>query len=134
MKNIEDTWLDKFKDEVHSLRLSIAMDGVNWYSIQNTNCSIWLVVMINDNIPPWLFMKNEHSMLALIVLGRRQVKNMDVYLLPLIDEFKQLWEGVYVYDVPRTIPIERSFTLYGICAYMMHDYLGLKVFSSKHVH
>jgi hypothetical protein len=55
-------------------------------------------------------------MLALIVLGRRQVKIMDVYLQPLIDEFKKLWEGIHAYDVPRPILKERSFALYGICA------------------
>ena len=33
MKHIEDTWPEKFKDEVQSLRLSIAMDGVNPYSL-----------------------------------------------------------------------------------------------------
>jgi hypothetical protein len=133
MKHIEDTWPNKFKDEVQSLRLSIAMDGVNPYSLQNTNYSVWPVVVINNNIPPWLSMKNEHLMLALIVPGRRQVKRMDVYLQPLIDEFKQLWEGIHVYDVSRPIPMERYFTLYGICAYTTHDYPGLGVFSGKHV-
>jgi hypothetical protein len=78
--------------------------------------------------------KNEHLMLALIVSGRRQVKRMDVYLQPLIDEFKQLWEGIHVYDVSRSIPMERSFTLYGICVYTTHDYLGLGVCFGKHVH
>ena len=52
MKHIEDTWPEKFKDEVQSLRLSIAMDGVNPYSLQNTNYSIWRVVVINNNILP----------------------------------------------------------------------------------
>ena len=32
MKHIEDTWPEKFKDEVRSLRLSISMDGVNPYT------------------------------------------------------------------------------------------------------
>ena len=72
MKHIEDTWLDKFKDEVQSFRLSIAMDEVNPYSLQNTNYYVWSVVdLINNNIPPWLSMKNEHLMLAIIVLGIR---------------------------------------------------------------
>jgi hypothetical protein len=88
MKHIEDTWHDKFKDEVQSLQLSISMDGVNSYSLQNINYSIWLVVVINKNIPPWFSMRNEHLMLALIVPVRRQVKRMDVYLQPLINEFK----------------------------------------------
>ena len=33
-------------------------------------------------------------MLALIVLGRIQMKKFDVYLQPLIDEFKKLGEGI----------------------------------------
>ena len=63
-------------------------------------------------------------MLALIVPGRRQVKNMDVYLQPLVDELKALWEGIHVHDVSRPIAIERSFMLYDICAYKTHDYPG----------
>ena len=103
MKHIEDTWPEKFKDEVQILRLSIAMDGVNPNSLQNTNYSIWHIVVINNNIHPWLFVKNEHLMLALIVLARRQVKNMDVYLQPLVNELKELWDEINVYDVSRPI-------------------------------
>ena len=76
-------------------------------------------------------MKDEHLMLGLIVPGRRQVKNMDVYLQPLVDELKELWEGIHIYDVSRPITTERSFTLYGIFSYTTHDYLGLGVCSSK---
>ena len=72
-------------------------------------------------------MKNEHLMLALIIPSRRHVKNMNVYLQPLIDELKKLWEGIHVFDVSRPIPKESIFTLYGICAYTTHDYLGLGV-------
>ena len=62
------------------------------------------------------------------------MKNLDIYLQPLIDEFKQLREGIQVYDVSIPIPMEISFTLYGICAYTMHNHLGLGVFFGKHVH
>lgn len=54
------------------------MDDVNPYSLQNTNYSIWPIVVINSNISPWLSVKNGHIMLALIVPDRIQVKNMDV--------------------------------------------------------
>jgi hypothetical protein len=131
MKHIENTWPEKFKDELRSLRLNITMDGVNPYSLQNTNYSIWHVVVINKNIPPWLSMKNEHLMLALIVPGRRHMKNMDVYLQPLEDELNELWEGIHVYDVSRPITIESSFTLYFICAYTTYDYPGLGFFSGN---
>jgi hypothetical protein len=98
------------------------MDRVNPYSLQNTNYSIWSLVVINNNIPPWLFVNNEHIMLAHIVLSRRQVKIMNVYLQPLIGKFKQLWEAIHVFDVSRPIPMERYFTLSSICAYSMHHY------------
>ena len=98
------------------------MDGVNSYSLQNTNYYVYLVAVINNNIPPWLSMKNEHFMLALIVPVRRHVKNMDVYLQPLFDVFKQLWEGIHVYNVSRPVPMERYFTLYFTCVYTTHDY------------
>ena len=52
------------------------------------------------------------------------MKNMDVYLQPLADELKELCEGIYTYDVSRPIAIERSFMMYCICAYTIHDYLG----------
>ena len=107
------------------------MDDVNPYSLQNTNYYVWPVLLMNNNIPPWLSVKNAHLMLALIVPGRRRVKNKDVYLQPLVDELKELWEGIHVYDVSRPIAIERSFTLYGICAYTTHDYPGLAICSGK---
>ena len=88
MKHIEDTWPDKFKDEVRNLRLSIAIDGVNPYSQPDNTYTIWHVVVINNNTPPWYFVKNEHLMFALIVPSKRQVKNMDVYQRPLIKDFK----------------------------------------------
>ena len=131
MNHIENMWPNKFKDEVRSIRFSITMDVVNSYSLQKTSYSIWLVLVINNNIPPWLSVKNEHLMLALILPPRRQVKNMDVYLQPLVYEFKELWEGIHGYDVSRPNPIERSLTLYGICAYTIHDYTGLVVWSGK---
>ena len=70
-------------------------------------------------------------MLALIVPGRRQVNNMDLYLQPLVDELKELWDGINVYNVSRPIIVERIFTLYGICSNTTHDYPGLGVFSGK---
>jgi hypothetical protein len=40
-------------------------------------------------------------MLDLIVPSKKKVKRMDVYLQPLIDKLKQLWEMTHVYDVSR---------------------------------
>ena len=61
------------------------------------------------------------------------MKRMDVYLQPLINELKKLWEGENIYDVSKHIRMERSFRVYDICVYTTHDYLGLGVFFGKHV-
>jgi hypothetical protein len=50
MKHVEDTYPDKFKDEVQSLRLSIVMDGVNPNSLKNINFYVWPVVVLTNNI------------------------------------------------------------------------------------
>lgn len=67
------------------------MNGVNQYfplEHQLLQIYIWLMLVINNNVTPWLSMKNKQPMLALIVHVRRQVKRMDVYLQQLINELK----------------------------------------------
>lgn len=50
------------------------------------------------NLPPWLCMKKPYRMLSLLILTSPS-NNIDVYLRPLIDELKSLWdEGIPTYD------------------------------------
>ena len=48
-------------------------------------------------------MKSEYSILSLLIPGSRSPGNdIDIYLQPLIDELKLLWEsGVETYDASR---------------------------------
>ena len=69
-------------------------------------------------------------MLTLIVPRKHQVKNMDVYLAPFIDEMQLPWKGITMYDISRP-PSNRSFMLYGVLCWTIHDFLGLGVCSSK---
>ena len=59
------------------------------------------------NLPPWLAIKKGHLLLSLIVPGKHKVKNMDVYLAPLIEELETLWTGVLVIDMSQT-PTRRA--------------------------
>ena len=36
-------------------------------------------------------------------LGKYQVKDMNIYIEPLIDELLELWAGVTMYDISRPI-------------------------------
>ena len=42
-------------------------------------------------------------MLLFIQVGKYQVKDINVYIEPLIDELVELWNGVTMYDVSRPI-------------------------------
>ena len=66
-------------------------------------------------------------MLTLIVPGKYQVKNMDVYLEPLIDELIQLWNQIHnLIDISRLLQ-QDSFTLHGLLCWIIHDFLGLTI-------
>ena len=130
MKHIEEKWPRKFKDEPRSIRFGLAIDGVCPFSFLSSNYSVWLVRLIVYNIPPWMSIRKEHLMLTLIVPGKHQVKNMDVYLAPFIDEMQLLWKGITMYDISHP-PSNRSFMLYGVLCWTIHDFLGLGVCSGK---
>lgn len=47
------------------------MDGVNPFGDLRTTYYVWPVLIINNNLPPWMAMKKEHAMLTLIIPGTR---------------------------------------------------------------
>jgi hypothetical protein len=65
---IEEKW-PIFKEEPRNVRLSLAVDGVNPSGELRSTYSVWLVFVINNNLPPWMSIKREHTMLAMIVPG-----------------------------------------------------------------
>ena len=67
-KEIEKIW-PHFNEEPHNLKLLLVANGVNPFGEMRSTYSVWLVFVINNNIPPWLSIKREHIMLTLIFLG-----------------------------------------------------------------
>jgi hypothetical protein len=65
---IEEKW-PIFKEEPRNVRLSLAADGVNPFGELRSTYSVWPVFVINNNLPPWMSIKREHTMLAMIVPG-----------------------------------------------------------------
>ncbi|KAL3683171.1 hypothetical protein R1sor_001193 [Riccia sorocarpa] len=55
---------------------------------------------------------------------------MDIYLEPLVEELKLLWDGVRAYDAGARCPREDCwFTLHAICMWTIHDSPGLEFIS-----
>ena len=91
-KLVDHRWPD-FASEPRNLRLAISADGINPHSSMSSRHSCWPIIMVIYNLPSWLCMKRKFMMLSLLISGPRQPgKNIDVYLSPLVDDLKTLWE------------------------------------------
>jgi hypothetical protein len=60
-------------------------------------------------------------------LGKYQVKDMNVYIEPLIDFLLKLCIGVTMYAISRPIG-KNEFQFHGILSWTIHDALGLTHF------
>ena len=62
-----------------------------------------------------LCMKHKYSMLSMLILGLKQPRNdIDVYLTPLIEDLKHLWDdGVMVYNAHEEEMFNLRAMLYG---------------------
>ena len=55
--------------------------------------SIWSVVLMTYNLASWDCMKQPYLILSLVIRGPYSpTSSIDIYLEPLIDELKELWE------------------------------------------
>ena len=92
-RNIDYRW-PEFGSEARNLRLTLVADGINPHNNGlNNRYRCWSVVLTTYNLPPWLCMKRKFLMLTILVSGPHEPgNNLDVYLQPLIDDLKKLWE------------------------------------------
>ena len=60
-------------------------------------------------------------------LGKYQVKDMNVYIEPLIDELLKLWVDITMYGIYKPIK-EKKFQFYGKLVWTIHDAPGLTHF------
>ena len=58
----------RFKEEPHNIRIYLETNCVKSFAEMRYVYSVWFTFVINNNIPPWLSIKREHIMLAMIIL------------------------------------------------------------------
>ncbi|XP_019086325.1 PREDICTED: uncharacterized protein LOC109126887 [Camelina sativa] len=123
---VNDKW-PEFAGDARNLRLGISTDGMNPFAIQNTKYRTWPVFLVNYNMAPTECIKQENIMLSMLILGTTAPSNnIDVYLQPLIDDLKDLWnDGMEVYDAFK----QESFTLRAILLWSITDYPTLGTLS-----
>uniref|UniRef100_A0A2N9I4P1 DUF4218 domain-containing protein n=1 Tax=Fagus sylvatica TaxID=28930 RepID=A0A2N9I4P1_FAGSY len=111
---------ESFSLETRNVRLGLATDGFNPFGNMSLSYSIWPVVLVPYNLPPWMCMKQPNFMLSLLIPGQKGPGNdIDVYLQPLVDELKQLWEvGVTTFDSFR----KQNFNMRAVVLWTINDF------------
>ncbi|XP_042956354.1 uncharacterized protein LOC122292181 [Carya illinoinensis] len=121
-----------FSTDVRNVRLGLASDGFNPFNNMSRPYSIWPVLLVPYNLPPWLCMKEPYTMLSLLIPGPKSPGNdIDVFLRPLLDELKELWEeGIRTYDAYS----KQHFMLHAALLWTINDfpaYANLSGWSTK---
>ena len=100
--------------------LGLAADGFNPFGMLSTTDSTWPVMLVPYNLPSWLCMKQSSLILSLVIPGLKSPRiAIDVYLQPLVEELKELWDvGVEAYDVSS----KNVFQLRATLMWTVHDF------------
>ena len=121
-----------FAQDARNVKLALATDGFNPFGTMSNNYSMWPVVLVPYNMPPWKCMKESFFMMSLLIPGPQAPgKDMDIYLRPLIDELKELWhDGIHTFDMSSG----DYFRMHACLLWTIHDfpaYGSLSCWSTK---
>ncbi|XP_042973519.1 uncharacterized protein LOC122305193 [Carya illinoinensis] len=113
----EHSW---FAHDARNVRLRMASDGFNPFNNMAKPYSIWPVILVPYNLPPWLCMKDQFFMTSLIIPRPKSPGNdIDVYLQLLVDELLEFWEhGIPTYDAS----IKEMFVLHAALLWTINDF------------
>ncbi|GJS85674.1 putative transposase-associated domain-containing protein [Tanacetum coccineum] len=115
-----DEKFPKIVEDPRNLRLGISADGVD-VNTGNRHHSVWPVLTVIYNLPPWLCMKRKFIMLSVLISGYPR-NDIDVFLEPLVDDLHTLFEtGVDTYDVST----KDNFNLRAVVLWTINDYPAL---------
>ncbi|GJR76560.1 putative transposon, En/Spm-like protein [Tanacetum coccineum] len=115
-----DEKFPKIAKDPRNLRLGISADGVDVNS-GTRHHSVWPVLSVIYNLPPWLCMKRKFIMLSVLISGYPG-NDIDVFLEPLVDDLHTLFEtGVDTYDAST----KENFNLRVVVLWTINDYPAL---------
>ncbi|CAN1181790.1 hypothetical protein LINPERHAP2_LOCUS35617 [Linum perenne] len=115
-----DNLHESFSSDPRNVRLALASDGFQPFSNSKTPHSIWPVVLIPYNLPPWMIMKPSNYIISMIIPGPGSPGDaIDVYFQPLIEELKEFWEvGIETFDACR----QENFQLHAALMWTINDF------------
>jgi hypothetical protein len=121
----------EFAQDVRNVRIGLATDGFTPFGDNAISYSCWPMFVVPYNLPPSLCMKYEFMFLCLIVPGLdHHGPQLNVMLRPLINELKELCNGVEAYDSYK----KQKFTLWAAYLWSIHDFKAYGTFPGWSVH
>lgn len=111
---------EKFDDDPRNVQLGLATHGLNPFGSMSNAYTMWPVLLVPYNLPPWKMMKPSFMLMSFLIPSPKAPgRDINVYLRPLINELKDLWdEGVQTY-VAST---EKVFQLHAAIMWTIHDF------------
>jgi hypothetical protein len=89
----------KFARYPRSVHLGLSKDGFHPHNTDSSPNSCWLVFIMPYNLPPDKCLKQGFIFLALVIPGPKELKKqMNIFLHSLMEEMKELLQGVDAYD------------------------------------
>ncbi|XP_062080195.1 uncharacterized protein LOC133784947 [Humulus lupulus] len=124
-KHFDNVYPD-FAVESRSVRMGLASNGFNPFSNMTSTYSLWPVILISYNMPPWDSPNGTNYLMSLLIPGPKSPgKDYDVFLKPLIEELKELWDGVNAYDLYGQCMFKlRAAALWTISEFPAYAYLS----------
>jgi hypothetical protein len=94
-----DRFNPKFARDPRSVCLGLSMDDIQPYITDSSSYSCWSLFMMPYNLSPNKYLKERFIFIALVIPGTKEPKKqMNMFLCPLMEELKKLWQGVDAYD------------------------------------
>jgi hypothetical protein len=117
-KHVDMKYSD-FAADPRNIRLALCTDGFTPFKYGSSH-TIWPVVLAVYNLPPWMIMKKCNLIVPLNISGPQMPGNdLDIFLRPLIDELKSLFnQGVQTYDAAT----DSFFTLRAVLLWTISDF------------
>jgi len=116
-----------FTSDPRNVCLGLASDGFQPFVNSKTSYSIWPVILVPYKLPPDLCMKQSSMILSMLITGPDSPGDaLDVYLQPLIEDLRELWEvAVETYDVSS----RHHFQLHAALLWTINDFSAYGILS-----
>ncbi|XP_029128330.1 uncharacterized protein LOC114916203 [Cajanus cajan] len=121
-----------FAIDPRNVRLGLCSDGFTPYIQASTApYSCWPIIVTPYNLPPEMCMSKPYMFLSCVIPGPSNPKaGIDVYLQPLIDDLRRLWNGVLTYDISR----KQNFMMRAALMWTINDFPAYGMLSGWSTH